>query len=434
MTAPWAAGAGRALAEELFAALRRAGDDGVGITRDSYGAGESAALDIVEAAARARGLDTARDAGANLVVTLAGSDPSLPVLACGSHLDSVPQGGNYDGAAGVIAGLLALARMRAEGVVPRRGIRLYGLRGEESAAFGRAYMGSSALFGLLTPADLALPHAVTGRSLGDCMAGVGAEVARIERGEALLDPASVAAWLELHIEQGPVLVARALPVSIVTGIRGNLRHRAVTCLGEAGHSGAVPRWLRHDAVFATADLLHRLDGHWQVLLGQGHDLVVTAGVLGTDPAEHAIARIPGRLRFSFEARSQSEATLEAFHALFEEECRRIEEERGVRFVAERRLDTAPAVMDPGWVGRLRGILRRLGLPDEPMASGAGHDAAVFANAGVPSAMIFVRNEHGSHNPREAMGMEDFMAGAEVLRLALTEGALTEGPQAGEDGR
>ena len=153
MTAPWAAGAGRALAEELFAALRRAGDDGVGITRDSYGAGESAALDIVEAAARARGLDTARDAGANLVVTLAGSDPSLPVLACGSHLDSVPQGGNYDGAAGVIAGLLALARMRAEGVVPRRGIRLYGLRGEESAAFGRAYMGSSALFGLLRAGD-----------------------------------------------------------------------------------------------------------------------------------------------------------------------------------------------------------------------------------------------------------------------------------------
>jgi len=420
--APGADAAGRALAEELFAALRRAGDDGVGITRDSYGAGESEALDILDAAAREHGLDTTRDAGANLVVTLPGSDPSIPAIACGSHLDSVPQGGNFDGAAGVIAGLLALVRLRVEGLVPRRSIRLYGLRGEESAAFGRAYMGSSALFGRLSHTDLALPHAVTGRSLRDCMAGVGADVERIGRGEVLLDPASIAAWLELHIEQGPVMVARGLPVSVVTGIRGNVRHRTVTCLGEAGHSGAVPRWLRHDAVFAAVELLHRLDGHWQALLGQGHDLVVTTGVLGTDPAEHAIARIPGLLRFSFEARSQSQSTLDAFHDLFEEECRRIEEERGVRFEAERRLDTAPAVMDPDWVERLRGIVRRLGLPDEPMASGAGHDAAVFSNAGVPSVMLFVRNENGSHNPREAMEMEDFMVGTEVLRLALIEGA------------
>ncbi|HWL81467.1 MAG TPA: Zn-dependent hydrolase [Roseomonas sp.] len=420
--APGADAAGRALAEELFAALRRAGDDGVGITRDSYGAGESEALDILDAAAREHGLDTTRDAGANLVVTLPGSDPSIPAIACGSHLDSVPQGGNFDGAAGVIAGLLALVRLRVEGLVPRRSIRLYGLRGEESAAFGRAYMGSSALFGRLSHTDLALPRAVTGRSLRDCMAGVGADVERIGRGEVLLDPASIAAWLELHIEQGPVMVARGLPVSVVTGIRGNVRHRTVTCLGEAGHSGAVPRWLRHDAVFAAVELLHRLDGHWQALLGQGHDLVVTTGVLGTDPAEHAIARIPGLLRFSFEARSQSQSTLDAFHDLFEEECRRIEEERGVRFEAERRLDTAPAVMDPDWVERLRGIVRRLGLPDEPMASGAGHDAAVFSNAGVPSVMLFVRNENGSHNPREAMEMEDFMVGTEVLRLALIEGA------------
>jgi N-carbamoyl-L-amino-acid hydrolase len=218
------------------------------------------------------------------------------------------------------------------------------------------------------------------------------------------------------------MVARGLPVSVVTGIRGNVRHRAVTCHGEAGHSGAVPRWLRKDAAFGAVELLHRLDGHWQALLGQGHDLVVTTGVLGTDPAEHAIARIPGLLRFSFEVRSQSQATLDAFYDLFLEECRAIEAERGVRFSMERRLDTAPAVMDPGLVERLRRVIRDLGLPDEPMASGAGHDSAVFSNAGVPSAMLFVRNEHGSHNPREAMEMADFMAGAEVLWRVLAEAA------------
>jgi beta-ureidopropionase / N-carbamoyl-L-amino-acid hydrolase len=417
----WAAVTGLALAEAMFAALQQAGDDGVGITRGSYGPAESAALGIVEAAARAHGLDTIRDAGANLVVTLPGQEPGLPALACGSHLDSVPRGGNFDGAAGVIAGLLALVRMQADGVIPRRTIRLYALRGEESAAFGRAYMGSSALFGLVTPDDLVLPHAVTGRTLRECMREAGAAVDRIDRGEVLLDPASLAGWLELHIEQGPVLVARRMPVSIVTGIRGNVRHRAVVCIGEAGHSGAIPRWLRHDAVFAVADLLNRLDVHWQTLLGQGHDLVVTVGVLGTDPAEHAIARIPGKVSFSFEARSQSQATLDAFHALFDEECHRIAEERGVRFEMDRRLDTQPAVMDPAWVARLRRIVQTLNLPDEPMASGAGHDAAVFANAGIPSAMLFVRNENGSHNPHEAMDMDDFMLGAEVLRLALLEG-------------
>ena len=143
----------------------------------------------------------------------------------------MPQGGNYDGAAGVIAGLLALARLRADNITPRRTIRLFALRGEESAAFGRAYMGSSALFGQLTEADLALPHLATGRALGDCMRNVGADMARIARGDRLLDPASLAAWLELHIEQGPVLTARRLPVAIVTGIRGNVRYRNVTCLG-----------------------------------------------------------------------------------------------------------------------------------------------------------------------------------------------------------
>jgi len=255
------------------------------------------------------------------------------------------------------------------------------------------------------------------------MSSVGAAVERIAAGEVLLDPATVFAWLELHIEQGPVLIARKLPVAAVTGIRGNVRHRTVTCIGAAGHSGAVPRWLRRDAVFAVAELLTRLDRHWQQLLSQGHDLVVTTGVLGTDPAEHAIARIPGTVRFSFEARSQSWETLDAFHALFEAECRHIEESRGVRFEMTRRLDIDAAVMDPVWVERLRIAIRRLGLPDEPIASGAGHDAAVFANAGVPSGMVFVRNQNGSHNPHEGMEMEDFLAGAEVLRLTLIEGAV-----------
>jgi N-carbamoyl-L-amino-acid hydrolase len=410
------------LPRRLFDQLRAATSDGVGISRESYGPAESAALDIVEAEAQSQGLATKRDAGANLVVTLPGRDAALPFLACGSHLDSVPQGGNYDGAAGVIAGLMALANLKADGFTPARTIKLYALRGEESAWFGRAYIGSSALFGKLTPDDLAMPHVVTGRPLIDCMRDTGAAADRIARGEKLLDPTTIAAWLELHIEQGPVLVARNLPVAVVTGIRGNFRHRNIECLGEAGHSGTIPRWLRHDAVFATAELITRLDRHWRTLLERGRDLVITSGIIGTDPAEHALARIPGRLRFSFEARSQSTETLEAFYDLFRSECDGIAEERGVEFKFDRRLDSAPARMDQTWIARLRETLRAMELPDEPIPSGAGHDAAVFANAGVPSAMIFVRNEHGSHNPKEAMAMDDFLRGAELMRRALHDAA------------
>ena len=413
----------RALCETLFDELREASFDGVGITRDAFGPGESRALDIVERAARAAGLRTERDAGANLVATLPGTEPDLPALACGSHLDSVPQGGNYDGAAGIAAGLAILAGFVRGGVRPRRTLKLYALRGEESAYFGRAYIGSSALFGRLTQDDLATPHAVTGRALGDGLRDVGADVDRIARGEPLIDPASLSAWLELHIEQGPVLVARDLPVGIVTGIRGNIRHRVVECRGEAGHSGAVPRWLRRDAVFATAELITHLDRHWRTLLERGRDLVVTSGIVNTDPAEQAIARIPGTVHFSFEARSQSRETLEAFYDLFLSECAGIGEERGVGFTVDRRVDSAPATMDPAWTERLRAAARALGLPDETIPSGAGHDAAVFAGAGVPSAMIFVRNEHGSHNPREAMAMDDFMAGVAVLQAAIGEAVL-----------
>jgi N-carbamoyl-L-amino-acid hydrolase len=131
---------------------------------------------------------------------------------------------------------------------------------------------------------------------------------------------------------------------------------------------------------------------------------------------------PGRVHFSFEGRSQSRATLDVFYVAFIEECRRIEEARGVQFQADRRLDTEAAIMDSCFIDRLRAVVRRLELPDHPIPSGAGHDAAVFANVGVPSAMVFVRNQNGSHNPREGMTMEDFMLGAEVLRLGLLEGA------------
>ncbi|WP_210207603.1 M20/M25/M40 family metallo-hydrolase, partial [Rhodoplanes elegans] len=240
-------------------------------------------------------------------------------------------------------------------------------------------------------------------------------------GRRMIDASTVKAYVELHIEQGPVMLARKFPTAVVTGIRGNLRHRAIMCRGEAGHSGTVPRWLRRDAVFAVADLLVRLDEHWMRLLERGLDLVVTAGVIGTDPNEHAISRIPGEVAFSFEVRSQSFETLEAFYELFRSECRAVSDLRHVKFEFDDRVYAEPARMDEALVRKLVAASDKLGLPTETLASGAGHDAAVFANAGIPSAMIFVRNANGSHNPAEAMDLDDFMQGVELMHAFAVEG-------------
>jgi N-carbamoyl-L-amino-acid hydrolase len=243
---------------------------------------------------------------------------------------------------------------------------------------------------------------------------VNADVPAIEAGKTLLPPGFASAYLELHIEQGPVMVARDLRTAVVTGIRGNLRHRRVVCRGEAGHSGAVPRWLRRDALFAVADLLMRLDEHWNRLLERGLDLAVTSGICSTESETNAISRIPGEVTFSFEVRSQSYETLEGFYELFRSECRAISDQRKVKFEFDERVYAEPARMDENIIQRLKALSGKLGSPTELLASGAGHDAAVFANAGIRSGMIFVRNRNGSHNPDEAMTIDDFMGGLELM--------------------
>jgi len=405
------------VAGKLLDEVRQATFDGVGVTRASYGEGENRAMAIIEAFARAEGLACDRDAVDNRIIRVPGEPAGAPVLI-GSHLDSVPQGGNFDGLAGVVAGLLVLLHYSRRGQVPPRPIHVLALRGEESAWYGKAYMGSLSLTGQLTAADLDLKQRETGRTMREDMQALGIDTTRIEAGERLVDPAQVAAYLELHIEQGPTMVARKWAVAPVTGIRGNVRHNRILCKGETGHSGAVPRWLRKDAVLAVAELMTRLDEHWRVLQQMGMDMVMTCGMVSTDPKSHAVSVIPGEVAFSFEVRSQDNDVLERFHKLMLEECERIGRSRGVEFLFDRRLYTAPATMDPAWVARLSSACEAHAIDMEPMPSGAGHDAAVFANAGVSCGMVFVRNDRGSHNPHEAMDLQDFFSGVEVLHRAI----------------
>jgi N-carbamoyl-L-amino-acid hydrolase len=404
----------RSMADKLFDELRVRTGDGRGITRECYAEGEQAALDLFRETAEAHGLKASYDKAANLLITLPDDDGKKPAIILGSHADSVPQGGNFDGGAGVVAGLLCLIRLLNERPSAPSPVRVLIMRGEESAYYGRANIGSRALFGLLLPTDLNAKRRGNGRTLREALQGAGADIGAIAEGAQLFANKLASAYLELHIEQGPVMVARELPTAIVTGIRGNLRHRRLVCRGEAGHSGTVPRWLRRDAVFAVSDLLMRLDEHWNRLLERGLDLVITIGVCGTDTERHAISRIPAEVYFSFEVRSQSYETLEGFYELFRSECRAVSDQRHVSFEFDERIYTEPAKMDEMIIKRLQQYSERLKLPTELLASGAGHDAAVFANSGVPSGMIFVRNSNGSHNPDEAMTIDDFMCGVELM--------------------
>ncbi len=408
----------RPLAEQLFSELRRMSFDGVGVTRESFGRLETAAQDMIAHVAIEHGLAVERDRARNLVVSLPGRDPGRPYLATGSHLDSVPRGGNYDGAAGVVSGLLAMVCMKRLDLEPPRTVKLYALRGEESAWFGRSWIGSHALFGSLTENDLARPRYDNGRPLRAYLEDVGADVPAIARGEKLLDPQSVAAFIEVHIEQGPVLEAKGLPLGIVTGIYGNLRHMSVICRGVAAHAGATPRILRHDAVVAIAELITRMDRRWQQWLDDGKHLAITHGIIATDPGEHAVSRVAGEARFSIEIRADRQDTLKGFHELVHSEAKIIERERGVEFTFDEAIVNRPAPMDGQWVARLEEICRRAAVSQMRIPSGAGHDAAVFAHAGVPTAMLFIRNAHGSHNPHEHMEIDDFMLATRVLAVAL----------------
>nr|WP_284701482.1 hydantoinase/carbamoylase family amidase [Rhodoplanes tepidamans] len=402
----------------MFDEIRAKTFDGVGVTRAAYGPGEQLAHDIVAREARALGLDIRVDAALNLHMTLPGADRQKPALLIGSHLDSVPQGGNFDGLAGVLAGLACVAALRADGVVPARDVTVLALRSEENAWFAAQHVGSRAALGLLGGALDSARRIDTRRSLADHMSEAGADLAPLRAGRPLIDLDRVAAYLELHIEQGPVLDGEAIPVGVVTGIRGNVRCREIVCRGEPGHSGVVPRTMRRDAVMATAELIGRMEALWEEIERDGGDLVLTFGQVSTDPAAHGVTNIPGLVTACFDARSHSDAVLDRIAAALTATAAEIAARRGVAFAFSPMTRDPPIAMDAGLQARLAAAATALGIPHTRIASGAGHDAGDFAAAGIPAAMLFVRNQNGSHNPHEAMRFADFSDAVRLLESCV----------------
>lgn len=408
----------RRLAAALFQRIGEKSADQPGVTRVAYGQGEIMAFREVAEAAAALGAEQTFDAAGNQFLTLPGRDRRRRIVI-GSHLDSVPHGGNFDGAAGVILGVAAQQALVADGVVPAFDLTVACLRAEESCWFPHSYIGSKTALGCLEDGVLdTVRRADTGNSLAEHMAECGFDPASVRDGGRFLDPRSIVAYIEPHIEQAPLLLNENIPVGVVTGIRGSFRYRQMRCSGEYSHSGAMPRIYRQDAVVASARLITEMQDWWESVEARGADLTVTFGQVGTDPAQHSFSKVAGHVDICLDVRSADADMLSQAEEQLHGCLRRIMAQTGTRFETGPRTGSRPALMNETLVALASQAVKQCGLPLRLMASGAGHDAATFALCGVPSVMLFIRNSHGSHNPDEHMALADFNAALDVVLTML----------------
>jgi len=402
-------------AQRLFDAIAEVSRDGAGISRPAYCEQETAAGELVRRFAEAEGLQCGMDGGGNFQYDLDGTDTkTMTVMA--SHLDSVPMGGNYDGLAGVMAGVLVQAACRRAGIVPPRRLRTLGFRGEESPWFGTAYLGSKLALGKLTDKDLnELTHLRTKQSLADHLKALGVEADETAIRDKCLRHEDIHSYLELHIEQGPVLESLDIPIGLATAIRGNIRHPFAQCSGVYGHSSTSPRHLRSDAVIATAQLVCAADRLWQQVLDQGgnDDLIINFGIFSTNPAQHAMTKVPGEVKFSFNIAGTNNDVARELYRQILSEADRIQDEFRVRFDFGPTVGTDAIHLDTNLIAAAEAAAGGLGLKSLRMPT-VGHDAAMFAQLGVPTGMVLVRNQHGSHNVDEAMRIADFIDATKVL--------------------
>jgi N-carbamoyl-L-amino-acid hydrolase len=400
------------LVQRLLDGVATIGADPPGITRDAYGRGENEAVALIAEAGRALGLTSSVDAGANLSLRWASGHDAPPVLI-GSHLDSIVQGGNFDGAAGVIAGIGAVAALQAAGIAPRRDIEVLALRCEESVWFGLGLIGSRCLLARLPEGALELRHARSGLTLAQSIDSCGGDSARLRENTPLRDPRSLGAYLEVHIEQAPQLIEAGAPVAVCLANPGNVRHPFIRITGEDAHTG-LPHRFRHDAALAGADLSLALERMWLEEEAQGRFMAVTIGRFHTPSARHSMTAVSGGFELSLDLRAYSADHLVALEKRLGEIAGEVAARRKVEIVLGERSAAAPGPMDPGILKGLSAAAVRSGIAAPPLNSPGTHDANNFVASGVPVGMLLVRNQNGSHNPYEAMDTPDLMAAIGVL--------------------
>lgn len=396
---------------EDFAALTEP-DSGRGVTRQGYSALERRAHGIFGDQMTALGLEVWTDPGGNTIAELAGTEQALPAIGTGSHLDSVPEGGSFDGIAGVVAAMDVARTVVNDAISHRHPFRFVVFAAEEGARFGQACTGSRIIAGLTGTDDLAALVDPRGVSVADAMRLIGIDPAAVEG--ARWDAADWLAFIELHIEQGSVLTDVNLNVGIVELISGSTRLK-ITTNGRASHTGGTPMHQRADALAAAAQIVLAAEALANDDRHRGTR--ITVGRLDVHPA--SITTIPGTCELYVDIRDvdgerQRSVGTELIAAAYE-----IGAERGVKVHSEIVGDASPVVLPVFVRDSIVAAAQGMGLPYRVMPSGASHDAQMI-NHVVPTGMIFVPSQnHGiSHAPEELTSFEDIALGAKLLRTSL----------------
>ncbi|MBO8140882.1 MAG: M20 family metallo-hydrolase [Firmicutes bacterium] len=388
-----------------------------GVTRLGYSAEEEEAVALVEGWMRELGLDVRRDAAGNLYGRRSGRADG-PAVLTGSHLDSVPNGGKYDGAVGVLCALETARRLVEEDILTEHPVEVVVFRCEESSRFGAATLGSRAVAGTLSVEDLHRLRDAAGTTVAQAMQALGLDPRRVS--EARRDPSSIRAFVEVHVEQGTVLETEGCPIGVVTHIAAPTRYR-VRVSGEAAHSGATPMDRRRDALAAAAEIVLAVEQAAREESPNG--TVGTVGVLTVRPG--AMNVVPGDAEMGIDIRSIDGASKARAVARVLAAMDDVARRRGVKITRELLVEEEPAAMHPLVLEGIERAARDAGLNARPMASPAGHDAMHMARI-APAGMVFLPSRDGaSHNPLEYTDIEDVAAGAEVLfrtvcRLAKAE--------------
>ena len=399
------------LVERYLLELARHGAYGeTGVWRTVYSPEWVAAQDQVAGWFAEAGLDVRRDPVGSVWGRLA-SDQEGPVIASGSHIDSQTPGGRYDGALGVIAALVALRTLRERFGRPRRTIEAVSLCEEEASRFHATnFWGSRAIIGSIAPDEAEGIRDSDGVSIAEAMRSVGLDPGRIP--EAARD--DIETWIELHIEQGPVLETAGLPVGVVDAITG-IRHYLVQLVGRSDHAGARPMEGRLDPMAGFAEIVTTVIG---VALENGPPAVTTVGRAYVEP--NLPSAVPDQVTFTVDSRHPDPQALEEQHARQEQLMREIAERRGLKISWTKPLDLPPCLCDPAVVAALEAAARAQDVPFRRMHSGAGHDTQNMARI-AKVAMVFARSKDGrSHTPAEFTSVEDAVAATRVLAATLHE--------------
>jgi N-carbamoyl-L-amino-acid hydrolase len=377
-----------------------------GVDRQALTETEIAARAHLVAIGRSLGLEPATDPAANLFLRLPGREPDLPPVVAGSHIDSQPTGGKFDGAYGVLAALEAVQAIQATSRRPRRSIEVVAWTNEEACRFAPGMTGSDLFTQVKTLADVASIRDAAGISLGDAIAAVLAAdrgVARLPLGRP------VAAFVEPHIEQGPVLEREGIPIGVVSGIQGTRRYR-VRVSGQAAHAGTAERAERRDALMAAVRMIAAIDH----AASEPDDIKLTVGMLQVTP--NAPSVVPSEVLFSIDLRHPDNDVVDAVHVAIR---RIVEEKRGACAVALQQIQHNPSLeFSPAIRSLIATAARDLAIAHRAIPSAAGHDARQLHYV-CPTGMIFVPCREGiSHNPAEWAEPADLTAGARILADVL----------------